>query len=141
METVELKIKSKEAFVLEREDIELHAESVEFLENVFIIYSEDELKESTVVESPIIHLYATKDTRNSDGDLNGYNDSLFFEAHIYDTRNKIKYVRLHHDSIDTGKADLFQVRIFKDGSTLMHFNGNYKFGFTTTLSMYLAGEQ
>lgn len=131
-------IRSKEVFVLQREEIALHKDSVEFLAQVFDSYEDGKLNSSAVVKNPIVHLYATKDTKNEDGDLNGYNDALFFDAHIYDTVNDIKYVETQHDSVDIGEATMSQIKIFKDGSTMMLFFGDYKFGNTTTLSMYKA---
>lgn len=130
------KIKTRESFVLQRDEINLHKDSVDYLEEVFNRYSDGGLVGNNIVEKPIIHLYAKEDTTNVEGDLNGYDDALFFEAHIYDTKNEIKYTTRLHDSVDVGDTDIWQVKIFKDGSTMMQFYENYKFGNTTTLSMY-----
>jgi hypothetical protein len=135
-----MRIKNKETFVLEFDEIALHKDSVEYLEEVFDCYKDGGFIGDNEVLEPIIHLYAKQDTRNENGDLDGYYDSLFFEAHIYDINNKIKYKTRLHDSIDVADTKLWQVKIFKDGSTIMLFYGKYKFGSTTTLSMFKVAE-
>jgi hypothetical protein len=117
--------------------IKLHQNSIDFLESVFNPYKEEILTDETIIKNPIIHMYAEEDTYDDDGTLNGYIDSLFFKADIYDPSNGIKYSgKGLHDSISFYDINPWQVRIFKDGSTMVLFHGECTIGRLTTLCIY-----
>src|SRR5690625_4809931 len=119
-------------------EIKLHPESIEYLNAVFDIYTtEKKLTWDSIVTNPIIHLYANSDTRNEDGELDGYVDSLFFTVDIYDPVNRIKYTtKSKHDSLDLFNTGVRYVRIFKDGSTLVKFIGDYKIQIGTAIHLW-----
>lgn len=117
--------------------IDLHEFSLQYMERIGSIYTEEELARDTIVSNPIIHLYAEKDTYSSDGELNGYIDSLFFKAIVYDTNLNIKYTlnRLH-DAVDFYKGTPNQTKIFKDGSTMLVAHGKYWVNPLTNLCLH-----
>ncbi len=126
-------IKEKTVSVLSIE-IPLHEKSIKNVEEIFSRYSKT--KELTsVVRNPTIHLYMKEDTYDKDGSVNGYNDSLFFECHVYDTVNRVKYVspRLH----DKIRFNGFNVEsgFFKDGSITYSLIGDFQFSFNQDISV------
>lgn len=69
----------------------------------------------------LLHLYPTRDTHNADGDLDGFQDALFFDVHIYDTDTKTRYTIADRDEIDLNVP--CRIRYFKDGSTMLILDG------------------
>ena len=107
-------------------DIDLHPDSVEFLEKVF-------LGCTFVKECPfnlegrlVLHMYAEQDTVDlQTGEADGFADSLFFRLDIYDLFRKLKYTVFRKDQIyltDIGSRNGVCVRLFKDGSTIIFSN-------------------
>lgn len=117
--------------------IPIHEESKQYIEETLSRYTE--VYEMKHIENPIIHMYAKEDTLNEDGELNGYNDSLFFECHLYDTKKMEVYKTGNKDSLWFGEGvQPSNVKLFKDGSTLVHLrNGKYKVGYYTSLYLEL----
>lgn len=106
--------------------IPIHKDSQEYIEETFCQY--EEIKPMDEIEDPIIHMYAKEDTRDVvTGDLNGYTDSLFCEYHYYDTKNMKVYKSSMHDALFIGDGvQLSNIKVFKDGSTLIHLRkGKY----------------
>lgn len=127
------------------DSIKLHDMSVEYLKSVFKGYHERVVDSSSfssyTIDEPIIHLYADSDTYAEDGQLNGYVDSLFFNAHVYDPIRMVVYDRGKFDGLETWAADVNYVRIFKDGSTMISLKGKHIFNETAVLSAYKKDEQ
>jgi hypothetical protein len=118
-----------------KNEIELHQKSVEYIKETLGQYTEVDSLDT--VENPIIHIYPIKDTYDKDGELDGYIDALFFEAHIYDTKNmKVCKSKKLHDGI-MPFADLFipQIKVFKDLSTMIVLHGKYNIGRYTAMSI------
>lgn len=121
---------------LEYEPIKLHKNSVDYLERIFEQYTDGQLNRNTVVSNPIVHMYAKKDTYANDGELEGFVDSLFFRVEIYDPINLIRYhIENFHDSINFNNVSPYEVKIFKDGSTLLAFTQDCRFRLLTTLQV------
>jgi len=132
-----LKIKEDKIYTLVPDSIRLNGErSVNTIKVLVDEYTQ--VKECPkYFSSPIIHLYAKKDTYDECGNLNGYSDSLFFECHVYDTINGIVYKSDSlHDSFACCNAKPNQIRVFKDGSTLISFLDNVQIGFKQTITAY-----
>lgn len=106
--------------------IPIHTESQDYIKQALDQY--EEVKSMDEIEDPIIHMYAKEDTRDvATGDLNGFTDSLFCEYHYYDTKNLKVYRSGKHDAMFFGDGvQLSNVKLFKDGSTLIHLRkGKY----------------
>lgn len=110
-----------------KDNIELHPISIDYIKNTLGQYAEESFPygEELWVEDPIIHLYATHDTRNKNGELIGFNDSLFCDVIIYDKHNYKKYKLTNKDGLDLLSTSVRAVRIFKDGSTMTVFYGKH----------------
>lgn len=110
--------------------IPLHENSREWIDNEFFkgfnhdnTYTAGTYKEVCESECKrlIIHMYPEKDTYNIDsGELYGFSDSLFFRTIIYNTDNLKYYDYSLHDEIRLEVEH--QIRIFKDGSTMIIIN-------------------
>ncbi|PHA03034.1 hypothetical protein COE51_01440 [Bacillus pseudomycoides] len=110
-----------------KNEVELHENSVEYLREVFTIYTEvDSL--SRAVKNPIIHIYPEEDTYDEQGNLNGYIDSLFMTVCIYDTDKMTVYKskNLHDGIMPFGMLNVSKIRIFKDLSTMIVLRGTYR---------------
>lgn len=119
--------------------VKLHEKSIEYMHEVFDLYTEAELKRDTTITNPIIHLYTMEDTYNEDGGLNGYLDSLFFRADIYDTVKLLKYTSEGlHDAVNYYETYPSHVKIFKDGSTMLTFQGETVIRPLNTLNVHNA---
>jgi hypothetical protein len=127
-----MKIKEKMIYTLVQDEIPLHQDSVEYLDILSKYEKVDEFKKQ--FKSPVIHLYAKRDTYDENGDLDGYKDALFFECYIYepDTMTVYKSPRLH-DTVRFNEATPNDVRIFKDGSTLLSFFGEVEVELLTSV--------
>lgn len=112
----------------------LNEKSKEYLETVFNSYTEKEYT-NQVIDNPVIHMYATHDTYN-ERELFGYADSLFCEVHVYDVKNDYKYTFENKDGISLSHADVYQVRIFKDGSTMIMLNGSHELEVFQALELF-----
>ncbi|MGE7840679.1 hypothetical protein ACQKNX_07800 [Lysinibacillus sp. NPDC093712] len=112
-------------------NIELHEESVKYLNEVFNQYEEIKYDSNLIIINPLVHLYGTHDTRTVDGELNGYNDALFITIKIYD-KETMQFMQIHNrdglDFYNNKNVHIQQIKVFKDGSTLIQLTGNYKFG-------------
>lgn len=126
-------IKTSESYWLQRDEIELHEDSVEYLEKAFNHYQDAEMKSNTAIKNPIIHMYAYGDTRDINGVTHGYHDSLFFNVFIYDSINNLRYSAKLKDSVNVGETGLYNTSIFKDGSTLLKFHGDHRFELISTV--------
>lgn len=118
--------------------IKLHEQSIDYLNSVFKRYKKEENHERGItLDKCVIHLYPIKDTYDENGNLSGYADSLFFRADIYDIVNFKKYSHEYHDSIlfmnDTPHPI---IKIFKDGSTILHFEQGIGLTFFTSISIW-----
>lgn len=73
----------------------------------------------------VIHLYPFKDTTDDEGDLLGFDDSLFFKAVIYNEDINEYYITTGRPIDNIGSRGnmgiKFQVRMFKDMSTMFIF--------------------
>lgn len=107
--------------------VELHENSNDYIVNTFKKYQEDFFEDGMIIHRPIIHMYAKEDTIDKHGDINGYIDAFFCEVHIYDVVNRKKYrTRRLHDAVHVNNAKVYDVKIFKDGSTMLTTFGNHK---------------
>lgn len=105
--------------------IKLHEDSKQYIIETFEQYTENFFTDGMIIDRPIIHMYAKEDTRDEDGNLNGYNDSLFCEVHIFDPVNRKKYVTGRHDGVNLFNANMRNVKVFKDGSTMLTTFGRH----------------
>lgn len=107
-------------------DIDLHPDSVEFLEKVFLGYTFVKECPFNLEGRLVLHMYPTHDTISRDtGQADGFADSLFFRLDIYDLFRKLKYTVFGKDQIyltDIGSRNGVCVRLFKDGSTIIFSN-------------------
>lgn len=119
-----------------KNEIDLHRNSIEYINEVFKQYKEVNTFFDTVID-PIIHMYPKEDTYDESGKLNGYTDAIFCEIHIYDTSNLTVYKsqRLHDSLNSFSDLCVQQIKIFKDLSTLIKLKGTYKINFFTSLEL------
>lgn len=111
-------------------EIEIHKNSIDYVKRTFEQYEVVD-KLNKILVDPIIHMYPKEDTFDSEGNLNGYTDALFFEADIYDVERMVvcKGKRLHDGILAFGSNISFsQLKIFKDLSTMIVLNGSYTIG-------------
>lgn len=130
-------IKEQTTHLLTFDDIVLHEESLKLIKDILGMYTEVKHDDFKVINNPLIHLYPLRDTMNEDGELNGFSDALFFETRIFDPKNRT-YSICENDSVDTLNADVYSIKIFKDGSTMIMFRGEYRFTSLTTLIAHKA---
>ncbi|WP_080845661.1 hypothetical protein [Cytobacillus gottheilii] len=118
--------------------IPIHADSKKYIDETLGSY--EEVKSIQTISNPIIHMYAKRDTLDlNTGELYGYTDALFSEHHVYDTKlSKVYKSKGLHDAIYFGYgAEVSNVKVFKDGSTLVHLrNGEYEMSFGTAVHVY-----
>lgn len=105
--------------------IKLHEDSKKYIIDTFEMYVEEKMPRELEIERPIIHMYPYEDTRNEYGELNGYNDSLFCELHIFDPNTRKKYVTRNHDAVNVFQANVYDIKVFKDGSTMITAYGKH----------------
>lgn len=107
-------------------DIDLHPDSVKFLEKVFLGYTFVKECPLSLEGKLILHMYAEQDTADlQTGEVDGFYDSLFFRLDIYDVLKKLKYTVFNKDQIyltNVGPRNGVCVRLFKDGSTVIFSN-------------------
>lgn len=100
--------------------IKLHKESEQLIKDTFSRYTEVN-KYVPSAGATIIHMYPVEDTKNPEtGELNGYIDALLCDVHVYDIERKTVYKTKNKDGMDF----LYlhgNVKIFKDGSTMVSF--------------------
>lgn len=116
-------------------EIKLHENSKKYIIDTLSQYVEKQYN-GEVIEQPVVHMYAKSDTYDEDGTLNGYRDSLFCEVHVYDTKNDFKYVFINKDGVTLLHANIWQVRVFKDGSTMLILNGSHKLEVFQALELF-----
>lgn len=118
-----------------KNEINLHEKSIDYIKESLGQYSE--VDNMSIVENPIIHLYPKKDTYTEDGELTGFIDSLFFEAHIYNTKNMTvwKSCKLHDGIIPFDDINVSQIKVFKDLSTMIVLRGKYNVSPNTAISI------
>jgi hypothetical protein len=105
--------------------IELHEKSLEYIEEAFKDYTEIFEDFPTLISGrTVIHLYPTQDTRDSSGELTGYNDALFFDAKIYLTEPKIFFTLSGRGELEIGIH--VWTRIFKDRSTMIIIDEDFQ---------------
>jgi len=71
-------------------------------------------------------MYPTRDTYSGDNVLDGYSDSLFFDMHIFDPKEKRKWVLENRDGISLLGAPVINAGVFKDGSSFLRLAGPLK---------------
>ena len=108
-------------------NIKLHEKSEEFLRTVFDRYEHCEMPvhNTGLVGRFVIHMYAEADTREGE-EVDGYYDSLFFRADIYDTANLKKYSIGRRDGVSVRGDVPVSIRIFKDGSTAVFGTSDFE---------------
>lgn len=116
--------------------IPIHKYGEEYIKETLSQYKEVERMRE--IENPIIHMYAVEDTHDPNtGELRGYNDSLFCEYHYYDTKNMTVFKTQMHDGLFVGDVPISNIKVFKDGSTLVHIkNGKYQIQTGTAVFLY-----
>lgn len=116
-------------------EVALHQNSVNYAKETFEQYTE--VDSMRYVENPIIHMYPKEDTYEENGELNGYIDALFFEAHIYDTKNMTvwKSKKLHDGIMPYADLNVSQIKVFKDLSTMIVLHGKYQISRSTAMSI------
>lgn len=117
--------------------INLHSKSQKYIEKIFSKYKDADFNGFILeLDNCILHLYAIQDSYNEQGELEGYIDALLFKVDIYDTINMKKYSHKFHDSIYFEKNSPHPIiKIFKDGSTLLHFRQKINMVFTSTITI------
>lgn len=100
--------------------VKLSKASEEYIKRIFGQYTDADLP-STPEGRFVLHLYATSDTTREDGQLDGYQDSLFFDIHVYDQDSK-RHGVIARDCDGLSIECPCSVRIFKDGSTMLFFS-------------------
>lgn len=121
-------------------NIKLSKDSLEYLNEVFTSYKKVDYDTSRVFKNPLVHLYPTEDTITEDGELNGYRDALFVTIRIYDVEKDIYMEIKNRDGLDfyNDRINIRQIRVFKDGSTLVMLKGSYQFGSTQSIDIWNA---
>lgn len=108
--------------------IPIHQDSKQYIAKTLGSY--EEVDSMSIIENPIIHMYAKEDTLDLEtGELNGYIDSLFSEYHFYDTKamKVFKSKRFHDAMYFESDVHVSNVKVFKDGSTLIQLSwGTYE---------------
>lgn len=110
-----------------KNEVELHQDSIDYVKEVFSRYEEvDSLNK--IIHDPIVHMYPVEDTYDTNGNLDGYIDAVFFRVNIYDTTNMTVYkgIRLHDAIMPFEKLRINQIKIFKDLSTMIVLRGDYQ---------------
>lgn len=101
--------------------VEISNKSKKLIEETFSMYKEKEI-DNYIIESKgrtIIHTYPIGDTQNDkDEELSGYKDSLLFDVHIYNCKEKVVYKSKGHDNIFYCGLSRLSQKIFKDESTM-----------------------
>jgi len=100
---------------------QLHEKSLEYIEEVKSRYEEidtDPPFEPHFRDGFIVHLKPKKDTYNEGGTLDGFIDSLIFDATFY-YPNRKEYFATTGDEVEIQRGLNTSTRIFKDGSTLI----------------------
>jgi len=99
------------------QNIKLHKESEEYIKNTLSEYKQVEKLPFQINGRTIIHLYATSDTMDSSGELQGFVDALLFTMRVYMCTTMTYWEVENRDGLE-----LFVpagIRIFKDGSTMI----------------------
>jgi hypothetical protein len=122
--------------------IPIHKDGELYIQEIKDSY--EEVTSMNQIENPIIHMYAKEDTRDlNNGELYGYIDSLFCEYHFYDTKNnKVFKSKRNHDALYfDSEVQVFNVKVFKDGSTLIQLrSGKYEISSGTAVHIYKVTE-
>lgn len=80
----------------------------------------------------ILHLYPTQDTMQENG-LVGFEDALMFDIKVYVPKRKVVYTVEWRDQVELKvPAD---IRIFKDGSTMIIIDKPFTFGYYQSLEV------
>jgi len=120
-------------------NIKLHEDSIKQIEKVYSMYEEVEWSSNKIISNPIIHMKATEDTRDENGDLHGYHDCLLFTLYVFDTSSMTAMKLYNRDGLDTWyekDVKLKKMCMFKDGSALVQLSGKYKFGDTQAVTIH-----
>ena len=133
-------ISRKEALELSREILERaedermvqRIESIIYISDKSVEYAKEALSHYKLIDlnqfrleyygTIILHIYPTKDTLRDDSDyIDGYDDSLLFDLHIYDLESLTKQIVCGRDQIELRVPA--NARVFKDGSTMIVIKG------------------
>lgn len=116
--------------------VKLHEKSEKLIRDVFIRYTYSETIPDKLVGKFVLHMYAEEDTYTKTGNLEGYYDALFFRLDIYDTQKLIKYSIRNRDGISIHGVAM-DVRIFKDGSTILFSKVRDEFEVSISQNVYI----
>ena len=109
-------------------DVKLTETSTGMIKDIFARYkkAEGDLPDGLTGRT-IFHIYAKSDTINQDGDLEGFEDSLFFTLKVFNMVSMSYWEVRNRDSVELdryGFAIGADIRIFKDGSTMIIVDGD-----------------
>lgn len=119
-EWIELSTLDRPQFNIKTMVIKLSKDDKAYIAEVFGYYAEQPTVGMSMEfkNGVIAHLYANRST-GMEGDR-GYIDALLFTLKLYDYETKICYVsHANHDNISSLAGLRMQVRLFKDGSTMV----------------------
>ena len=95
--------------------------SEQYIKDTFNKYTKIDTMPKRVTGRCIFHMYPYQDTTNEDGSLQGYQDAMLFNLHIYDTGNMTVWETSCKDALDIDIP--CNVRVFKDLSTMVVIDG------------------
>ena len=122
-------------FTRHLEEINLHPKSIKRINEVNALYAPlakpINRHTSETDELIIIQLYPYEDTIDSDGQMNGYVDFLFFKIKVFFPKTMNFMNIINKDGIHFSKVYIDSIHIFKDGSTYIEITGKYTYLFET----------
>ena len=74
----------------------------------------------------ILHMYPTHDTLDQHGNLNGYDDALFFDCKIFNPEDKSVYMIENRDGVTLSDDIYVMNKVYKDGSFMMDVSSKQK---------------
>lgn len=110
----------------------MNSKQKKYVKDVFSHYEKSDVLPDILHGRTIIHVYATHDTDEGGGVVNGYVDSFYFDVHIYN--GKTWWEITGRDQIELNVKDS-RVRIFKDGSTMIIIDRPIRFGMYQSLEI------
>ncbi len=116
--------------------VKLHKNSEKYIKDTFSRYTEIDNPQLSdridLTHGAIIHMYPVGDTTNKHGEKIGYCDSIFFKIKIYDTHARTVITsKDRFDAIEITQSS--DIRIFKDGSTLITLRRPIKISLTQAI--------
>jgi hypothetical protein len=103
-------------------EIELHPKSQKMIKEALGRYTLVTYPIEKINGRCIIHMYPIADTIKENGELVGYQDALFFDAHVYDVVNSLCFVKERSDAILIDDISM-TAKYFKDMSTMLVIDG------------------